>query len=109
MLVRPFSPDMSTPATPAELKPSPWLTLTAPCVITLLGLAAQWGTLGADVRNLERRATATEAELTRVSAAQSNAREEAAGIKAELSGVKRELERLTRAIEKLADAPRASR
>lgn len=100
---------MSTPTAPAESKPSPWLTMAVPIVITLLGLAVQWGTLGADVRHLERRATTTEAEVSRVSAAQSSATAQAARIEAQLDAMNRELARLSRAIEKLTDDPRASR
>lgn len=100
---------MSTPPTSTEPKPSPWLTMAVPCVVSLLGLAVQWGTLGADVRHLERRATATEAELARVSAAQSSASAQLAKVDATLDAMNRELARLARAIEKLADSPRASR
>ncbi|WP_395806864.1 hypothetical protein [Archangium minus] len=99
---------MSTPPAP-ESKPSPWLTMAVPIVVTLLGMAAQWGTLGAEVRSLERRASTTESELARVNVAQTNAREQAARIEAQLDAMNRELARLARAIEKLADSPRASR
>ena len=92
---------------------SKWLTMAMPVVVTLLGLAVQWGTLGADVRNLERRVATSETQLSQVNAAQSNAREEVAVVKAELArdreDVRRELERLARAVEKLTDPPRASR
>ncbi len=83
--------------------------MAVPCVVSLLGLAVQWGTLGADVRHLERRASATEAEVARVSATQSSATAQAARIEAQLDAMNREIARLTRAIEKLADEPRASR
>jgi septal ring factor EnvC (AmiA/AmiB activator) len=83
--------------------------MAVPIVVTLLGMAAQWGTLGAEVRSLERRASTTESELARVNAAQTNAREQAARIEAQLDAMNRELARLARAIEKLADSPRASR
>ncbi|WNG52806.1 hypothetical protein F0U60_37535 [Archangium minus] len=83
--------------------------MAVPIVVTLLGMAAQWGTLGAEVRSLERRASTTESELARVNVAQTNAREQAARIEAQLDAMNRELARLARAIEKLADSPRASR
>ncbi|WP_275583503.1 hypothetical protein [Archangium primigenium] len=37
--------------------------------VTLAGITWQWGTLGSDVRHLERRVTTAEAELARVSSA----------------------------------------
>jgi len=97
---------MSTPT--SESKPSPWLVMAVPIVFTLLGLAVQWGTLGADVRHLERRATATESEVARVSSAQTTADKQAVRIEARLDGMERELARLARAVERLADAPAPS-
>ncbi len=87
--------------------------MAVPVVITLLGLAVQWGTLGADVRHLERRTATAEAEISRVSAAQSNATAQAARIEARIDAqfdaMNREIARLARAIEKLTDTPTASR
>jgi TolA-binding protein len=83
--------------------------MAVPIVVTLLGHAAQWGTLGADVRNLERRATTAETELARVSAAQASASAQAARVEAQLEAMRGELARLARAIERLADGPHASR
>lgn len=100
---------MSTPTPPAESKPSPWLTMAVPIVVTLLGLAVQWGTLGADVRHLERRVTTAEAEVVRLSAAQSNATAQVARIEARLDAMTLEIGRLARAVEKLTDDARASR
>jgi TolA-binding protein len=100
---------MSTPTTPAESKPSPWLTMAVPIVITLLGLAVQWGTLGADVRHLERRATAAEADLSRVAATQSNAAIQAGRLEEQLRALNSEIARLSRAVEKLTEKPTASR
>lgn len=101
---------MSTPpATAPESKPSPWLAIAVTLALTLLGHAVQWGTLGADVRHLERRATTAESELARVTAAQSAAAAQSARIEARLDALSQELGRLTRAVERLADAPRASR
>jgi predicted nucleic acid-binding Zn-ribbon protein len=94
---------MSTP--PTESKPSPWLTLAVTLAVTLAGLAGQWGTLGADVRNLERRVATAESELARVSTAQSTAAAQSARIEERLDGVTRELARLARAVERLSDAP----
>ncbi|EPX56172.1 hypothetical protein D187_007514 [Cystobacter fuscus DSM 2262] len=82
--------------------------MTVPIVVSLLGLAVQWGTLGADVRHLERRCTTAEAELTRISSAQSSAATQAARIEARFDGMERELSRLARAVERLTDAPAAS-
>ncbi|HZI06201.1 MAG TPA: hypothetical protein VEZ71_19370 [Archangium sp.] len=98
---------MSTP-TP-ESKPSPWLTMAVPIVITLLGLAVQWGTLGADVRHLERRATTAEADLSRVATAQSNAAIQAGRLEEQLRALNTEIARLARAVEKLTETPHASR
>jgi septal ring factor EnvC (AmiA/AmiB activator) len=83
--------------------------MTVPIVVTLLGLAAQWGTLGSDVRHLERRAATTEAELSRVSAAQSSATAQLAKVDATLDAMIRKLARLARVIEKLAETQHASR
>ncbi|WP_434390608.1 hypothetical protein [Melittangium boletus] len=44
-----------------------------PLAVTLASIAGQWGTLGSDVRHLEGRVTTAEAELARVSSAQSKA------------------------------------
>jgi hypothetical protein len=100
---------MSTSPTLAESKPSPWLTMAVPVVITLLGLAVQWGTLGADGRHLERRTTLVEAELFRLTTAQSSASTQAARIEEQIAALSREVARLTTAIDKLTDDPRASR
>ncbi|EPX55006.1 hypothetical protein D187_009745 [Cystobacter fuscus DSM 2262] len=95
-----------------ESRPSPWLTMAVTIVVSLLGLAVQWGTLGADLRNLERRATATEAELARVSSVQVTeatqlARLEAL-VEARFDGMAAELGRLARAVERLTDARSAT-
>jgi hypothetical protein len=103
---------MSTPppsAHPPESKPSPWLLFAWPVALALVGGAVNWGTLGADVRHLDRRQTATEAEVARVSAAQSTAAAQSARIEARLDALSHELGRLTRAVERLADEPRARR
>ncbi|ATB41129.1 hypothetical protein CYFUS_006591 [Cystobacter fuscus] len=101
---------MSTPPapTPTESRPSPWLIMAVPIVVTLLGHAAQWGTLGADVRHLERRCTTTEAEVARVSSAQASAATQSARIEARLDGMERELSRLTNAVERLVAARSAT-
>ncbi|MBM7117622.1 hypothetical protein I3V78_29160 [Archangium primigenium] len=77
--------------------------------VTLAGIAGQWGTLGSDVRHLERRVTTAESELARVSSAQSKADTQAARIEARLDGVKEELTRLAKAVERLSDGPAPSR
>ncbi|QRK06061.1 hypothetical protein JQX13_38950 [Archangium violaceum] len=100
---------MSTPPLPPESKPSPWLTFAVPLAFSIFTSGVVWGALGSDVRHLERRVTTTEGEVSRVSTAQTNAREQAARIEAQLDAMNRELSRLARAIEKLADSPRASR
>ncbi|MCY1080285.1 hypothetical protein [Archangium lansingense] len=100
---------MSTPTAPAEPKPSPWLTMAVPIVVTLLGLAAQWGTLGADVRHLERRTTAVEADLSRVAATQRTADIQAGRLEEQLRALNSEIARLSRAVEKLTEKPHASR
>lgn len=99
---------MSTPPISAESRPSPWLTLAVTLSVTLAGLAGQWGTLGADVRHLERRVAIVESELTRVSSVQASAATQSARIEARLDGMERELSRLARAVERLTDAPAAS-
>jgi phage-related minor tail protein len=82
--------------------------MAVPIVVSLLGLAVQWGTLGADVRHLERRADTKDAELARVSSAQASAATQSARIEARLDGMERELSRLARAVERLTDAPATS-
>jgi TolA-binding protein len=99
---------MSTPTTP-ESKPSPWLTMAVPIVVTLLGLAVQWGTLGADVRHLERRTTTVETDLSRIAATQSNAAIQAGRLEEQLRALNSEISRLSRAVEKLTEKPQASR
>ena len=76
--------------------------------ISSLRLAVQWGTLGSDVRHLERRASITESELARVAATQASAAAQSARLDARLDGMERELARLARAVERLTDAPAAT-
>jgi|SRR5690349_14602230 len=81
-----------------------------PIVVSLLGLAVQWGTLGADVRHLERRTDAAESELARVSSAQALAATQSARLDVRLDDMERELARLARAVERLTDTrPRTAR
>ena len=109
---RPTSVGMSTPTpTPAaESRPSPWLATALTVAITSLGIAVQWGTLGSDVRHLERRANVTESELAWVAAIQASAAAQSARLDARLDGMERELARLARAVERLTDerAPAAT-
>ncbi|WNG62762.1 hypothetical protein F0U59_23500 [Archangium gephyra] len=84
--------------------------MAVPIVITLLGLAVQWGTLGADVRHLERRTSTAEADVARVAAAQSSAAIQAGRLEEQLRALNTEIARLSRAVEKLTETPsRASR
>lgn len=110
--VAPFLPGMSTPPAPSiptEPRPSPWLTWAASVALPLLALAVQWGVLGADLRNLERRSTTTETELARVAAAQGMAATQNARIETRLDGMERELNRLARAVERLTQSPATAR
>jgi hypothetical protein len=60
--------------------------MAVPIVVSLLGLAVQWGTLGADVRHRERRTDAAESELARVSSAQALAVTQSARLDVRLDG-----------------------
>ena len=99
---------MSTPTIAVESRPSPWLTMTVPIVVSLLGLAVQWGTLGADVRHLERRTTTAEADLSRVATTQRNADIQAGRLEEQLRALNSEIARLSRAVEKLTEKPTAA-
>ena len=113
---RPFSADMSTPpstpVTEPRSAPSPWLTMMVPIAIYLLGTAVQWGTQGADARNLERRVTVVEAEQARQGSAQSKADTQSARLEARLDArfdaVSADIARLTRAVERFTDGRSAT-
>ncbi|MFY0567079.1 hypothetical protein ACN28E_25020 [Archangium lansingense] len=100
---------MSMPTAPAESKPSPWLLFLVPLAFSVFTSGVVWGALGSDQRHLERRVSTAEAELSRVSSAQSNAATQSARIETRLDAFTLELGRLTRAVERLADEPRAHR
>lgn len=100
---------MSTSTTPAEPKPSPWLTFLVPLAFSVFTAGVVWGALGSDVRNLERRTTATEADLSRITATQSSAAIQAGRLEEQLRALNSEIARLSRAVEKLTEKPHASR
>jgi hypothetical protein len=101
------------PSTEAP-RPSPWLSLFLPLLVSAGGFAVQWGTLGADVRHLEGAYTKAEAQLTATNGALGALTTRTVAVEAEqlgtrrqmeteLSGMRREMERMARALEKLTD------
>ncbi|WP_073563235.1 hypothetical protein [Archangium sp. Cb G35] len=100
---------MSAPIIPAESKPSPWLTFAVPLAFSVFTAGVVWGALSSDQRHLERRVTTAEAEVVRLSVAQSNATAQVARIEARLDAMTLEIGRLARAVEKLTDDARVSR
>ncbi|HYH96021.1 hypothetical protein [Hyalangium sp.] len=109
------SPDPTPRSTP------PWLTMAVALLVSVataaLSFAVQWGTLGADVRNLHAAHAETRAAGAAVTQAQVSlgARlstveaEQQAGrrtLDTEIASLRREIQLLTRAVERLTDEPR---
>jgi hypothetical protein len=103
---------------PDSSRPSPWLSLFLPVVVSAATAAAsfavQWGILGADVRHLEAAHTETRAQVSTGTAAQAALATRVATMEAEqlgtrrqmeteLAGMRREMERMARALERLTD------